>query len=227
MPYGREEFVAGRQREMRAYQADRRQRRVTAPECSEHIGESPDETRRLNPPVGGMLGQLQHVRAVGEKRRAAFTEVQPPRIHFGEKLDETRCRGALGSDRAAQFDQQIIVRQIGEERARSRHDPLYHCDFRLSRMDDVARSAGDAASMSPDALNCTPAQSSSVLRAIVRASRMTRVRAPGSCQEQNAREPIFFAGSRGRIRRVRAHASPFKRTARNSFACGGCKGLGR
>jgi hypothetical protein len=40
---------------MRADQADRRQRRVTAPECLEHIGESPDETRRLDPPVGGMF----------------------------------------------------------------------------------------------------------------------------------------------------------------------------
>jgi len=42
----------------------------------------PRGPRRLDAQVGGVLGQVQHERAVGEQGRAAFTEIESPRVLF-------------------------------------------------------------------------------------------------------------------------------------------------
>jgi hypothetical protein len=89
---------------MRAHQPERGQRDVTGPECHEHVGETPRETGGRDSFVGYMLGQVQHARAVDEELRTALTEVQPPRVDFGEKLDQVRCRGTLGRNGTAQLD---------------------------------------------------------------------------------------------------------------------------
>jgi hypothetical protein len=120
----RQQLSAIHRREMRADQTNRRQRGGAGPQCLEHVGNAPRETSRRNPAVGGVLGEVQHLRAIDKQRRTAFAEVQPPRIDLGEDLDHVRCRGALRHDGTPQLDQQLIVRKAREGGACICHVPL-------------------------------------------------------------------------------------------------------
>ena len=44
-------------------------------------------SRRLDPAIRSVLGEVQHLRAVGEERGAAFGQIQPARVELGERRE--------------------------------------------------------------------------------------------------------------------------------------------
>ncbi len=56
-----------------------------------------------------MLGEVQRLRAIGEQRRAALPEVQPPRIHYREVRQQLRGCLALVRDQCVYGRQQLGV----------------------------------------------------------------------------------------------------------------------
>jgi hypothetical protein len=66
---------------------------------------------RFDPAVGGMLGQVQHLRAVDERRGASLGEIQPPRIHFRKVSHQLRNRVPLVRGQSFHGRQQLGIRQ--------------------------------------------------------------------------------------------------------------------
>ncbi len=54
---------------------------------------------------------MKDLRAVGEERRAAFAQVQPPRIELDEGADERGGRSALTSGKSPHFVDELVVRE--------------------------------------------------------------------------------------------------------------------
>src|SRR5262245_51497431 len=61
--------------------------------------------------VGSMFGQMQHLRAVGEQRRAAFAEIQSARIHLREVRYDLRSGLSLVRDHSLQMLDQLAIGQ--------------------------------------------------------------------------------------------------------------------
>lgn len=83
-----EHLAVTSRREVGRQQANGRQRQLTAGEPIEDDGEALCRTRRLDAPVGRVLGQVQHLRAVRKQRRAPFAEVEPSRIELRQRRDQ-------------------------------------------------------------------------------------------------------------------------------------------
>ena len=60
--------------------------------------ELPGHPRRLDPLVGGILGQAQLVDAIGEHRGVGGRQVEPPGVHLGEVGEQCGGCGALPGD---------------------------------------------------------------------------------------------------------------------------------
>ena len=92
--------------QVRREHPDRRQRYDTFCQLVEDHRKPSRTPRRFNPSVGGMLGQTQHLRAVGEQGRAALASTQLPSVKFCEERDEVsgrrpflrRCLGNRSQD---------------------------------------------------------------------------------------------------------------------------------
>jgi len=54
---------------------------------------------------------MQNLRAMGEQRRAAFPEIEPPGIHFREVRDELHSRLSFVRGQALQMLEQLDIRQ--------------------------------------------------------------------------------------------------------------------
>jgi hypothetical protein len=79
----------------------------------EHHGESRRGARGFDPSVGRVLGQAEHLRAVGEERRAAFTQIQAPEIDLSQQSNEPCGRATFYAGRCLDFNEQFAV---GESR---------------------------------------------------------------------------------------------------------------
>lgn len=64
---------------------------------------------------------MKNLGAVGEERRAAFTEVEPPGVQRGERGYELDGRLAFARSQARDLGEELLVRKIGETRDRVRH----------------------------------------------------------------------------------------------------------
>src|SRR5262245_15747450 len=82
-------------REMRREQADRREREVACFEPHEQDWIATRGASSLDPAIGGVLGQAQHLGAVGKQRGTPFGEIQTSRIELGEGRNELRSCTAL------------------------------------------------------------------------------------------------------------------------------------
>jgi hypothetical protein len=58
-------------------------------------GEVPRGARRLDPPIRGVFGEVQDLRAVGKERRTSGAEIEAPRIELGERGDQVNGDVAL------------------------------------------------------------------------------------------------------------------------------------
>jgi hypothetical protein len=88
-----------------------------------HERESACRPRGLDPAICRMLRQVERLRAVGEERRVAFTEIQPSCIHFGEQRDEMRGRCTFLLRRASDVSEKLAVGEVCGKVDR-RHAPL-------------------------------------------------------------------------------------------------------
>ena len=70
-------------------------------------------SRRLDPSIRSVLGEVQHLRAVGEERGAAFAEIQPARVKLCQQRDEPDRRVALAAGGDLDLRQKCLVRQMG------------------------------------------------------------------------------------------------------------------
>ena len=86
---------------------------VTAPSpSSSKCRESSGGPRGLDSPVRRMLRQMQHLRAVGEERRAALAQIQPALVELREQRDQADRRFALACGRDLDFCKELEVREL-------------------------------------------------------------------------------------------------------------------
>ena len=112
-----------RGREVRRKERDRRQRQRPVGQPLKEHRESPRRACGLDPSIGGVLRQVQHVRAVREQRRAPGLEVESSRVELGQQRDELRGGTPLTADSGRDLGCQRFIGQLLSGVDRS-HSPL-------------------------------------------------------------------------------------------------------
>jgi hypothetical protein len=143
-----EQFDVVVRRQMRREQADRGQGEVASGQQVQDPGKPPRRPRRLDTAVGGVLGEVQHLRAVREERRAAFAEVQAPRVDLRQRRDELHRRLPLAAGESFDLREQFLIRQLRERAHDRRHRSLYHRRFHLAGWPPARRSTTNMTSAS-------------------------------------------------------------------------------
>ena len=77
--------------------------------------------RRLDAVIGSVLRQVEDLPAIGEERRAAFRQIQAPRVEFHQERDELDSRVAFARRRAVNLRQQIAIGQSTDGRDVDHH----------------------------------------------------------------------------------------------------------
>ena len=101
-----------RVREVRRKERDRRQRQRPVSQSLKEHRKSPRRARRLDPSIGGVLRQVQHVCAVREQRRAPGLEVESSRVELGQQRDELRGGMPLTGDSGRDLGCQRFIGQM-------------------------------------------------------------------------------------------------------------------
>jgi hypothetical protein len=98
-------------RQVRSEKTYRRQ--IHGPVCEVHKQnrESPRGAGGFDATVGCVLGEVKHLRAVGEQRRAAFREIQSPGIELRKMSDERRRQAPFMLRQARYARKERAVRQ--------------------------------------------------------------------------------------------------------------------
>jgi hypothetical protein len=102
-------------------QPHRRHRQRPVRELLEDPGKQPTRACRLDPVVRGIVGQAEDVAAIGEERRMALAQKEPPRVELGEVGDELRRRVPLVARAARHLCDQRAVGQVRRNRDRHVH----------------------------------------------------------------------------------------------------------
>ena len=110
--------------QVRRQERDRRQRHRAIAEHVEHAWTPARGSRRFDPPVRRVLGQMQHLRAVGEERRAALAQIQPALVELRQQCDQADRRGTLTRGRNLDLREEIAVREPRHRVNWIRHSPL-------------------------------------------------------------------------------------------------------
>ena len=92
--------------------ADRRQCHGAISEQIEDVWEPSRGARGLDPPVGGVLGQMQTLRAVREQRRVAFTKVQTACVELGKRRDQARRRFTFAPGERLDFPKKLFITEV-------------------------------------------------------------------------------------------------------------------
>ena len=109
--------------EMRCEQPDRSERQRAVSECLKHRRIAARRPRRFDAVVGRTFREVQHLRAVGEERRAPFAEIQPSRVELHEHPQQCRrCRPFVRHEALGLGEQLVIGERI--EEGKSNHDSL-------------------------------------------------------------------------------------------------------
>jgi hypothetical protein len=98
--------------EMRRQQRDRCQRHVTGLEAFEKNWIRARCASSLDSAVSRVLGQVQHLGAVGEQRGIPFSEIQASCIELGEGGDEVSRRTALSSREMVNCRDEITIGKL-------------------------------------------------------------------------------------------------------------------
>lgn len=123
VPGGIEDLAMVLGREVRPQQTDRSHRERAVGEQLEDDGITPRRPRGLHTKVSGIVGEAQHLRAVGEQRGTALAEIQAARIDLAEQRNQVRDRTPLVRGGAFDFDEQAAIGETGDISVR-RHAPL-------------------------------------------------------------------------------------------------------
>ncbi|HEX7020559.1 MAG TPA: hypothetical protein VF159_11135 [Gemmatimonadaceae bacterium] len=115
-------------RQVWTQQTDRGERHVAGREQLEHDGKPPRRASRFDAPIRRVFGEVQHLRAPGEERRAALTQIETPRVQFRERCDERRGRLALLSGKPLHVVEQVTISNV-RERWKDLHAHIYHHHF--------------------------------------------------------------------------------------------------
>jgi len=70
--------------------------------------------RGLDARIRRVLGQVEDVCAVHEERPAAFAEIQPARVDFGERRNQAARRETFLAGEPDRFGEQPVVREVRE-----------------------------------------------------------------------------------------------------------------
>jgi hypothetical protein len=82
---------------VRREQSDHCQRNRAIGQRDEDDRTAPDYAGGFDPAIRGVLGQIQHLRAVDEQRRTPLREIELARIELGQPGDEGgRCPTSIG-----------------------------------------------------------------------------------------------------------------------------------
>src|SRR4029453_11034796 len=113
-------------REVWSEESHRGERQGANFHCDEYLRKAPRSTRRLDPVVRGTFGEMEHLRAVGEQRRASLAKVQTPRVDLHQRAKHgRRCRSFAGDQPFGLGEEVIVSERLDSERFRV-HEPLYH-----------------------------------------------------------------------------------------------------
>jgi hypothetical protein len=112
-----------------AEQGDRRE--VEGSVCDQFEDHRPCScgSRRFDAGVRGVLGQMEHLGAVREHRRAALAEVEASCVDFGQRPDDARGGLALGGGKRGERRQEIAIRLRAELMMRVGHPPCVASRF--------------------------------------------------------------------------------------------------
>lgn len=87
----------------------------------EHDWKSPARTGGFDAVVGRTFGEVKHLRAVSKERRAAVTQIEPPRVDFDQAPQQIRGRHTFAPREAFDFIEKLIVGESLELERRGRH----------------------------------------------------------------------------------------------------------
>jgi hypothetical protein len=79
-------------------------------EQTENPRVAPPGSRGLNPVVGRILREAEHLRAIGEERRESRREVEPARLELGQMHEQSNGRLAFAACKTRQFGDELGVR---------------------------------------------------------------------------------------------------------------------
>ena len=88
VPSGRKQLSVILRREMRLQQRDSCQRESAVSDQGQDRWKTPRGSRHFDAVIGGVLGQVQHLRAVCKQRRAALTEIELSHVEFTQEREE-------------------------------------------------------------------------------------------------------------------------------------------
>ena len=95
VPRGVEKLAVIGDRQVRREQADGCEMECAVGQLIEDDRKAPRRSRGFDAQIRGVLREVEHLHAVGEKRRAALLRVQLARIHLHEQRDELSRGEAL------------------------------------------------------------------------------------------------------------------------------------
>ena len=75
-------------RQVRRQQTDRGQVHRPVRQQLQDDRKAPRGAGGLDPSIGRVLGEAEDLRAVGEERRAALPEIEPPRVQFRQRRNQ-------------------------------------------------------------------------------------------------------------------------------------------
>jgi hypothetical protein len=105
----REHIDVIRFRQVRGHQAERRQREVATAQHLEQDWESSSRSRRFDPAIRSVFGEMKDGGAVDEQRRTSLTAIEAARIDFGEGRDQFRRSRSFGCRESDDFEEQLVV----------------------------------------------------------------------------------------------------------------------
>ena len=131
--------------QMRSQQSDRGQRDRTLSNQVENDGKTCRHPRCLNAVIGGVLREVQRLRAIGEQRGKPFAQIEASCIELHQECDELRrCLSfSLGCD--MNLGKQLPIGQLSERRSGRHHALDIPRRFRRVRSDVQLAIAGRGA----------------------------------------------------------------------------------
>jgi len=106
-------------------ESHRRQVHRSHLEHLEYDRKTPDHPGGFDAPIGGVLGEMEHLRAIGKQRRAAFGEVETSFVQFREVSDEGRGRLTLALGQVLHPGEQLVIGKVTHSGEHPRIHSLY------------------------------------------------------------------------------------------------------
>ena len=100
--------------QVRRHQPDGRQRHQSLLERREDGREAASRASRLDPVIGGTLGEVQRLRAVRKQRRVALAEIEATRVQLHQRAYQCRGGAAFRHSQTFHRREEVIIRKLTE-----------------------------------------------------------------------------------------------------------------